>query len=94
MRTLGLAIPIVWQMLPKKGNSQTTERIDLMEKFAALLGQEQVGYLTTDREFVGKQWFQYLSGSWGFCIRIRHTDLIRHLQKRFPYYARVLALVP
>ena len=47
-----------------------------MEKFASLLGHQRVGYLTADREFVGKQWFKYLSANWGFRIRIRHTDLI------------------
>ena len=72
----GLAIPIIWEILPKKGNSQTTERIDVMDKFAALLGKERVVYLTGDREFIGKQWFKYLSFNWGFRIRIHHTDLI------------------
>ena len=53
-----------------------------MEKFAALLGKERVAYLTAGREFLGKQWFKYLSFNWGFRIKIRHTDLIgnrRHL---------------
>jgi len=78
------AIPIVWQMLPKKGNSQTAERIDVMEKFASLLGHQRVGYLTADREFVGKQWFKYLSANWGFRIRIRHTDLIGDERQYLP----------
>ncbi|MCL2934115.1 MAG: hypothetical protein MGG11_18300 [Trichodesmium sp. MAG_R03] len=60
MLTFGLAVPIVWQMLSKKGNSQTAERLDVMKKFASLLGHQRVGYLTADREFVGKQCFKYL----------------------------------
>ena len=52
----GLAIPIIWETLPKKGSSQTTKQINVMEKFAALLGKERVAYLTGDREFLGKQW--------------------------------------
>ncbi|MDE5093835.1 MAG: hypothetical protein O4804_06210 [Trichodesmium sp. St11_bin5] len=51
----GLAISIVGQMLPKKGNSQTSERLNMMEKFAFLLGHQRVGYLKVDREFLGKQ---------------------------------------
>ena len=51
----GLAIPIVGQMLSKKGNSQTSERLNMMEKFAFLLGHQRVGYLTAHREFVGKE---------------------------------------
>ncbi|MCL2927375.1 MAG: hypothetical protein O4861_12010 [Trichodesmium sp. St16_bin4-tuft] len=50
-----LVIPIIWDLLPKKGNFQTTKRIDVMEKFSALLGKERVAYLTGDREFLGKQ---------------------------------------
>ena len=72
----GLAIPIVGQMLSKKGNSQTAEGLDVIEKFAPLFSYQRVGYLTADREFVGKQWFKYLSANWGFSIRIFHTGLI------------------
>ena len=50
-----LVIPIIWDILLKKGNFQTTKRIDVMEKFSALLGKERVAYLTGDREFLGKQ---------------------------------------
>ncbi|MDT9340128.1 hypothetical protein VV11_011910 [Trichodesmium erythraeum 21-75] len=41
-----------------------------------MLGYQRVGYLTADREFVGKQWLKYLSANRGFSIRIFHTDLI------------------
>ena len=65
----GLAIPLIWQMLPKKGNSQTNERVNVMEKLTRMFSKESVAYLTADREFVGKQWFKYLSDNWGFYIR-------------------------
>lgn len=80
----GLAIPIVWEFLPKKGNSQTQERIDIMKKFAQLLGIERVAYLTADREFVGKEWFKYLERNCSFCIRIRHSDLISDGRRNLP----------
>lgn len=49
----GIAFPPVWMMLDKKGNSNTGERIDLMEQFYELFPNVQVRCLTTDRAFVG-----------------------------------------
>lgn len=56
----GIAIPVVWTFLDKKGNSNTDERIALMERFIKLFGKERIAYLTADREFRGKAWLQYL----------------------------------
>ncbi len=80
----GLAIPLIWQMLPKKGNSQTNERLNIMEKLAALLGKERVAYLTADREFVGQQWFKYLSSNWGLASEESHSDLIGDGRRYLP----------
>lgn len=56
----GIAIPVVWTFLAKKGNSNTDERITLIERFIKLFGKERIAYLTADREFRGKKWLQYL----------------------------------
>ncbi|MEO0377838.1 MAG: IS4 family transposase, partial [Cyanobacteria bacterium P01_A01_bin.17] len=56
----GIAFPLVWVMLDKKGNSNTDERIDLMERFYELFPDTQIRCLTTDREFVGRDWLSYL----------------------------------
>ena len=34
----GIAIPLFWSLLDKKGNSNTSERIALMERFIIQLG--------------------------------------------------------
>ena len=56
----GTAFPILWLFLPKKGNSNTKERIQLIEQFLAIFGSFRIQYLTADREFIGEAWFQYL----------------------------------
>src|SRR5919106_393898 len=56
----GTAFPILWLFLPKKGNSNTKERIELIEQFLALFGSYKIEYLVADREFIGEEWFRYL----------------------------------
>ena len=56
----GTAFPILWLFLPKKGNSNTKERIELIDQFLAIFGSYKIQYLTADREFIGEVWFRYL----------------------------------
>jgi hypothetical protein len=56
----GIAYPLVWTMLAKKGNSNSCERMDLIDKFLKLFPEVQVDYLCGDREFVGKEWLTSL----------------------------------
>lgn len=56
----GVAIPLMWSVLEKKGNSSTAERIALMERFVHSFGIERIGCLTADREFRGREWLSYL----------------------------------
>lgn len=56
----GVAIPLFWMLLDKKGNSSQAERIQLLKQFLEVFGVERIGCLVADREFVGKQWFSFL----------------------------------
>lgn len=56
----GIAIPIYWKLLDKKGNSDTQERIALMEKFIQAFGKTCIAGLLADREFIGTDWFGWL----------------------------------
>ena len=56
----GTAFPVFWILLPKKGNSKTTERTQLIDQFIEVFGAHKIKYLTGDREFIGKQWMAYL----------------------------------
>lgn len=74
----GVAYPVVWKMLKKKGNSNGDERMDLLEQFYDVFPEAEVSYLTGDREFVGKQWLTYLliEPTIPFRLRIRNSDRI------------------
>ena len=63
-------------MLDKKGNSNTTERIEWLKDFYQLFPDAKVAYLTADREFLGHDWFEYLLNQalLPFRIRIRESD--------------------
>jgi len=82
----GVAFPLLWWMLDKKGNSNTDERIDLLKEFFEVFPTAQVEYLSADREFVGQDWFEYLlkQARVEFRIRIRESDRLddgRHTLK-------------
>ena len=62
----GVAFPVLFKMMPKFGNSSTTERIELMRNFINLFGVDSIECLLADREFVGQHWLGYLNNQ---CIR-------------------------
>lgn len=74
----GVAFPVLWWMLKKKGNSNSDERMRLMEAFCKLFPDAQVRCLCGDREFVGQSWLRYLllEPAMPFRLRIRASDKI------------------
>lgn len=86
----GVAVPVMWMLLDQAGNSNTDERIALLERFVKVFGRERIGALLADREFVGRAWFEYLHRQGiPFRIRIKHNTLIPNSRnQRLP--ARVL----
>ncbi len=74
----GIAFPLLWTLLDKRGNSNSDERMDLLERFETLFPVAEIAYLTADREFIGKEWLSYLliDKPIPVRIRIRQTDLI------------------
>jgi hypothetical protein len=69
----GIAIPIYWLVLNKRGNSSTRERIALVSRFIKIFGKDRIAGLLADREFIGKKWFDWLSEEGiPFYIRIRN----------------------
>lgn len=68
----GVALPVLFKMMPKFGNSSTGERIDLMQHYIELFGLDSIECLLADREFVGDHWLKYLNSN-----RIRYHIRIR-----------------
>ena len=56
----GIACPIFRLFLPKQGNSNTQERMRLLNQFLDVFGAQRIECLLADREFIGEQWFAYL----------------------------------
>lgn len=77
----GTAIPLIWKMLDKRGNSLQKERIELMNELLDILTEEQkskIKCLLADREFIGNEWISYLKKlPFTFFIRIRNNTLVR-----------------
>lgn len=77
----GVAIPLMWKMLTKnefpkigkKGNSNTQERIELMQEFIRLFGKQRIEAVCADREFIGNEWFGWLREE-GIPVYIRVKD--------------------
>lgn len=73
----GAAIPVMWVLLNKKGNSNTDERINLMKRFIGVFGKDCIKVVLADREFAGKEWFSYLKDEQiQFLIRIKENTKV------------------
>jgi len=57
----GVAFPLLFTMLPKRGNSNSLERIALIKRYIRLFGQDTIDCIVADREFVGKKWIEFLN---------------------------------
>ncbi len=70
----GIAFPIIFSMLKKRGNSNQQERIDLITRFINLFGKDCIECILADREFVGDHWFYFLNkNNIRYYIRIRNN---------------------
>ncbi len=88
----GLAFPLLWVFLDKKGNSDTAERLALLDTLLTLVKAERIEAVVADREFTGKAWFQGLKERrLIFVMRVRNNTLIgskgvaRSAQERYDY---------
>ena len=74
-------IPLVWKDLEKKGNSNTKERLDLMDRLLNWWPKDSMKipqlYLAGDREFIGYKWLRGLEKrDIKFVMRIRANSKI------------------
>lgn len=76
----GVAFPLVWSLLDKRGNSNSAERMALFNQFLERFEDREIACLTADREFIGKDWFGYLLQEplTRFRIRIRENHKLSH----------------
>lgn len=64
-----LQIPFYWELLDNKsGNSNSADRIHLLDFCLKVLGKERIGLVVGDREFIGHKWFKYLKDNGLFFV--------------------------
>ena len=59
VRTRRGRLGLMWTVLDRAGNSGAKERVALIERYIARFGQESIGLLLGDREFIGTEWLNY-----------------------------------
>ncbi|STZ01685.1 Transposase [Moraxella atlantae] len=76
----GIAIPLYWDMLDKRGNTNHLERAELIERFIKQFGKHNIDMILADREFVGERWFNWLTEHHiPFAIRIKkNSKVVNH----------------
>lgn len=73
----GIVIPLAWQLLDKRGNSNTAERKQLLNKLLAVLPISKIMALVGDREFIGSEWFGELEQNrLRYAIRIKDNAVV------------------
>ncbi len=70
-------MPLLFVDLDKAGNSNTSERLDLLEEFNEVFGFHRIKSLMADREFIGQKWFKTLNEyKIPYFIRIKENTLL------------------
>ena len=79
----GCSVPLLWTVMPETGNSDTAQRIELMQQFLSIFGATRWRFLTADREFIGKEWISWLlERNLAFRIRIKAGEFLTHWDGR------------
>ena len=77
------ALPLVWEVFDKKGNSNTLERKQLMTRLFNVVGKENIDVVLADREFIGDEWIQFLhANNIPFIIRVKKIMFVEYMGKR------------
>lgn len=78
----GMAFPVAWKVLGKKGSSNLAERQVVVNAFLKVFGSAAIAYLCADREFRGEQWTRWLRRKGiGFRIRICRNTAIKTIRR-------------
>ena len=55
-----VCIPLFWVLLDRAGNSNSHDRIDLVERLNRVFPDQPIASLSGDREFIGEKWMNWL----------------------------------
>lgn len=91
----GCFIPLYFSLLNKKGNSSQLERIDLFKELDWFFSQfTNIDIVVVgDREFIGIDWFCYLSEcNFDFVLRTRRKDYLKLIAKQYGWSVKKLEI--
>ncbi len=74
-----MGVPLYFEMLDNKsGNSNSEDRIRVLQRIVKILGQDRIAYLVMDREFIGHKWLRWLKQQGiQFCVRVpKHHSIL------------------
>jgi len=79
-----IAVPVLFRLLNNKGgNSQTYERLLLIDRFIMIFGIENIDFIAGDREFIGNEWIEYfIKRKIRFFIRIKENAIVNKKNKK------------
>ncbi len=73
----GVALPVLWVALPKKGCASSAEKVEAVSRFVRLFGAQSIKFLAADREFADRELFRYLRAAGiSFRIRVKRNALV------------------
>ena len=80
----GIAIPVLWTVLPKDGTASGQEQIGFCQRFVDCFGIDCIEGLLADREFGNKQFITWLNSlKIPFYIRVKGDSMIRIKGKKW-----------
>lgn len=75
----GVALPVLWAVLPKKGCASTAEKLEVVSRFVRVCGARSIEFLAADREFADRKLFRHLRASGiDFRIRVKRNALVQN----------------
>lgn len=80
-------IPFYWELLDNNsGNSNSEDRISLLNKVLKVIPLERIGLVLADREFIGQKWLKYLKDKGiYFCVRVPKSHKIERIDGQILY---------
>ncbi len=74
----GIGVPLMWTLLPSRGNSDAATRLTLFDRLAEVFPTMRIASLTGDREFIGNAWMASLiMRKIPFVLRLKDSQIIR-----------------
>ena len=75
----GYAIPLAWTVMTHRGCSNREMRVSLLKKVLKFVPANQITAFLGDREFIGKEWIQFLyQNEIPFHIRLKNNLMVNY----------------